>query len=351
MTPKLALMDSVFDINRREFVRTLTGCTAAAGALALGVPASPQEKEKPPEVETNIAEFLKVPKTAHSLPGPFPGRVVKVTDPHWLANDKVDAKVVAEMFEKGIRTLTGTTMKKSFVAFFTRDDVVGVKVNPVGPPLISTRPEVAEALIRWLVNSKLPRRNIVIWDRFDLDLKDAGFTPDRFPGARPHEGEHPVAAPAERSPAHEREEAVEEEAVDEVEDPEVDCEEAEHEKGGRQRDQDARQSPLWVGEELPPRSAPHHPGGGERGARGHHQQHHAAQCVQTHRRQADDHDEDVQGQGSASARELAARTWSREHPRLGQHERDRAPVHQRAQDRGEDQRVAHREAGDPQAPH
>ncbi len=182
MTRKLVLMDAVFDMNRREFVRTLTGCTAAAGALALGVPASGQEKEKTPEVETNIAAFLKVPKTAHSLPGPFPGKVVKVTDSHWLADDKVDGKVVAEMVEKGIRTLTGTTMKESFAAFFTRGDVVGLKVNPVGPPLISTRPEVAEAVVRWLVDNKLPRRNIVIWDRFDLDLKDAGFTPARFPG-------------------------------------------------------------------------------------------------------------------------------------------------------------------------
>jgi len=177
-------MDSAFDMNRREFVRTLTGCTAAAGALALGVPAPGQEKERTAEAQTNVGEFLKVPKTAHSLPGPFPGRVVKVTDPRWLASDNVDARVVAEMFERGIRTLTGTTMKKSFAAFFTRDDVVGVKVNPVGPPLISTKPEVAEALIRWLVDNKIPRRNIVIWDRFDLDLKDAGFTPDRFPGVR-----------------------------------------------------------------------------------------------------------------------------------------------------------------------
>ena len=177
-------MDVIFEMNRREFVRTATGCTAAAGALMLGVPASAQEKEAAPDVTTNIAEFLKVPRTRHSLPGPFPGRVVKVTDPRSLVDERVDGKVVAEMVERGIRTLTGTSMKKSFQMFFTRDDVVGLKVNPVGPPLISTKPEIAEAVIRWLVDNKLPIRNIVIWDRFDLDLKDAGFTPSRFPGVR-----------------------------------------------------------------------------------------------------------------------------------------------------------------------
>ena len=176
-------MDVIFEMNRREFVQTLTGCAAAA-SLTLGVPASGQEKDATPEVQTNIADFLKVPKTSHSLPGPFPGRVVKVTDLRSLVDERVDGKVVAEMVEKGIRSLTGTSMKKSFQMFFTREDVVGLKVNPVGPPLISTKPEVVEAVIRWLVDNRLPRRNIVIWDRFDLDLKDAGFTPARFPGVR-----------------------------------------------------------------------------------------------------------------------------------------------------------------------
>ena len=177
-------MDAIFEMNRREFVRTVAGCTAAAGAVMLGAPVSGQEKEAAPEVTTNIAEFLKVPKTPHSLPGPLPGRVVKVTDPRSLVDERVDGKVVAEMVERGIRTLTGTSMKKSFRMFFTRDDVVGLKVNPVGPPLISTKPEIAEVVISWLVDNKLPVRNIVIWDRFDLDLKDAGFTASRFPGVR-----------------------------------------------------------------------------------------------------------------------------------------------------------------------
>ena len=62
------------------------------------------------------------------------------------------------------------------------DDVVGIKVNPVGPGTISTHHEVVDALIDWLVANGLPRRNIIIWDRFDYMLKDAGFTPERYPG-------------------------------------------------------------------------------------------------------------------------------------------------------------------------
>jgi hypothetical protein len=62
------------------------------------------------------------------------------------------------------------------------NDVVGLKVNPVGPGLISTRLEVVDAVIDWLTSCGLPRRNIVIWDRFDYMLKDAGFTAERYPG-------------------------------------------------------------------------------------------------------------------------------------------------------------------------
>ena len=47
-------------------------------------------------------------------------------------------------------------MKESFGLFFDPRDVVGIKVNPVGPPLINTRPEVVEAVIQWLVDNGMP---------------------------------------------------------------------------------------------------------------------------------------------------------------------------------------------------
>ena len=59
---------------------------------------------------------MKVPKGKHALPGAFPGRVVEVKDPLSLVDDTIDAKVVAEMFEKGIRTLTGKDPKSSFAS-------------------------------------------------------------------------------------------------------------------------------------------------------------------------------------------------------------------------------------------
>jgi len=172
-------MNSALQLNRRDFVKA---GAVAAGGLVLGVPALGQESAKPPEVETNLADFMKSPKKPLSLPGPFPGRVVQVTDPRCLAGDKVDGAAVKKMFETGLTSLTQRDPKASFELLFTKSDIVGLKVNPVGPPLINTRPELLDAVIDWLTANGLPRQQIIIWDRFDYMLKDAGYTPERFPG-------------------------------------------------------------------------------------------------------------------------------------------------------------------------
>jgi hypothetical protein len=170
-------------LDRRDFVRAAAG-VCAASPLVLGVPLFGQGQQPAPAPETNIADFLKTPKTRHSLPGPFPGKVVEVKNPACLASDRFDQAVVNKMVEQGITGLTGVDPKKSFRMFFEKGDVVGLKVNPVGPPLINTRPELIGAVIRWLSDNEVPRKNIVIWDRFDYMLKDAGYTTERFPGIR-----------------------------------------------------------------------------------------------------------------------------------------------------------------------
>ena len=171
-------------LDRRDFVKAVGTCSVAAGGLVLAGPTFGSEQTPPVQVETNIGDFMKVAKGKHSLPGPFPGKVVKVTDTRSLVDEKLDAKVIAEMVQKGISSLTGKNMKDSFRLFFEPSDVVGLKVNPVGPPLIHTKPEVVDAVIAWLADNGIPKKNIVIWDRFDYMLTDAGYTPERFPGVQ-----------------------------------------------------------------------------------------------------------------------------------------------------------------------
>lgn len=170
-------------VNRRDFLK-ISG--VLGGGLILGNPSLwAQETKSNPEIvrpKTNIEEALKIPRTPHSLPGPFPGQVVEINDPGAMKNDLPDTAVLQTMFQRGITQLTGQDLTQSFARFFKKDDVVGIKVNPVGPGLISTRVELVEVIIDWLLQNGIPKANIIIWDRFDYMLQDAGFTAARFPG-------------------------------------------------------------------------------------------------------------------------------------------------------------------------
>jgi hypothetical protein len=105
-----------------------------------------------------------------------------VQDPAATAGDRPVPEAVAAMFARGMRALTGRDEKESFRLLFTKDDVVGIKVNPVGPGLISTNLELVDAILAWLVSNGIPKERVVIWDRFDTMLRDAGFTEERYPG-------------------------------------------------------------------------------------------------------------------------------------------------------------------------
>ena len=175
-------MSSIFNVDRRSFLKI--GSAVGAGVL-LGNPsvwAGDQDKKEKTKPDTNVSDVLAEPRTPHSLPGPFPGRVVEVIDPAAMANDEPSPDRVRAMFEKGIRELTGREMRESFDLLFTGDDVIGIKVNPVGAGLINTRLELVDAIVAWLTDAGVPRANLVIWDRFDSMLTDAGFTEERYPG-------------------------------------------------------------------------------------------------------------------------------------------------------------------------
>jgi hypothetical protein len=133
-------------------------------------------------VRTNIDDALAIPRTDRSLPGPFPGRVVQVSDETATSGDKPVPEAVDAMFRRGVRSLTGRDEKQGFELLFSPDDVVGIKVNPVGAGIISTRLEVVDVIIAWLVRNGLAKDRIVIWDRFDSMLREAGYTEERFPG-------------------------------------------------------------------------------------------------------------------------------------------------------------------------
>jgi uncharacterized protein (DUF362 family) len=94
----------------------------------------------------------------------------------FLPSGDLDRTRVTEMVSLGLRRLTGTRDAGESVArLFSRDDRVAVKVNTIGGREISTRPDLSLALAEVLSNGGQPAKNIIIWDRTNRELRQAGY--------------------------------------------------------------------------------------------------------------------------------------------------------------------------------
>lgn len=83
---------------------------------------------------------------------------------------------LARMFETGLKlVMKAATPGEAAAAVFRPGDRVGVKINTIGGRAISTRPETALALAGVLAAGGLKPGNIVIWDRTNRELREAGF--------------------------------------------------------------------------------------------------------------------------------------------------------------------------------
>jgi uncharacterized protein (DUF362 family) len=92
------------------------------------------------------------------------------------AGATIQPNKLARLYEKGIQVLTGQpNIKDGLSSIFKREDRVGIKINTIGGKILSTRPEVSLSLANQLTELPLPEKNIVIWDRTNRELKEAGY--------------------------------------------------------------------------------------------------------------------------------------------------------------------------------
>ena len=171
-------------LSRRTFMG-LAAAGAAGAALAPRLAGQDAASTGPPVIKTNIEEAMKIPRGAGAMPGRYPGRVVALKPGAMSEAGEIDADKVQRAVDRGMAALTGEEdMGKAWAQFVTPEDVVGIKVNPIGGNLLSTRPEVVDAIVEGLRAAGVPDANIVIWDRRLFQMHEAGFTEERFPGIR-----------------------------------------------------------------------------------------------------------------------------------------------------------------------
>lgn len=171
-------------MQRRTFFRSLAwgGLGAALTPVVKAAsPAVPEQKIP----DTNIDEALAIPRLDCSMPGKYPGKVVRTTHPHCVVDGKPAEKVTYEMLKKSICRLAGKSdASEAWLQFVGPEDRIGLKVNPIAGKLLSTSHALVRSVIRQLEEAGIPRENLLIWDRREEDLKNSGFTAENYPGIR-----------------------------------------------------------------------------------------------------------------------------------------------------------------------
>jgi len=95
----------------------------------------------------------------------------------WGSGGDLDRIKISDMLSLGFRLLTGAREAgESLARLFAPGDRIGIKVNTIGGRKISTRPELSLSLAELLVKNGQPDRNIVIWDRTNRELREAGYS-------------------------------------------------------------------------------------------------------------------------------------------------------------------------------
>ncbi|MGE3311833.1 MAG: hypothetical protein AB7O66_17845 [Limisphaerales bacterium] len=103
-------------------------------------------------------------------------RVFVVHNPAATRNLSAQPEVVADMVSSGVTLLTGkTNASEAWRSLVSPDQVVGVKVHSSPGSDSGTRPAVASAVLRGLLDAGHPPQKIILWDRRLSDLRAAGF--------------------------------------------------------------------------------------------------------------------------------------------------------------------------------
>ncbi|MCX7015165.1 MAG: DUF362 domain-containing protein [Candidatus Sumerlaeota bacterium] len=143
-------------MDRRDFLRTAAGLSAAMAAVRIGRPAG-----APPPASAPAKRAL----------------VVRAHDPAVrVQGEQFDPARLQQMLDKALMRVTNANDAASaWKALFSPKDVVGLKVNCLAGPRMSTHPAVVDQIVRGLRLAGVPDVNIYIWEMKSPELQRAGF--------------------------------------------------------------------------------------------------------------------------------------------------------------------------------
>lgn len=179
-------------ITRRGFlVGAGAGLAAGAPLTWLGINAW---KHWNPTGESRLSSrTTELDHPPDAMPGPFPGRVIEVQRPDAVSSSNdVHPAAVKAMMDRGMIELSGADHpQEAWKRFFEPDDVVGIKVNPVGmtrPGYVGaiSSPAVLIETVEGLKSAGVRPRNIIVFERYAKEFRDAGY--EAVMSTRPMDG-------------------------------------------------------------------------------------------------------------------------------------------------------------------
>src|SRR4030066_951354 len=104
-------------------------------------------------------------------------RVVSVAASDILVETKYNPDAGNRACEAGMKELTGQkTAADAWASLFSPDDVVGIKINCIGAPRISSSLASVNATVAGLKSAGVKENNIIIWDRPAREFQKTGLT-------------------------------------------------------------------------------------------------------------------------------------------------------------------------------
>nr|NQU92860.1 DUF362 domain-containing protein [Bacteroidota bacterium] len=172
---------------RRNFFRLVAAGSLGATMMSplLINKAQSQEKTTDEKPATNIADAKKHPRNKQSMPGKYPGKVAQVSHPNCVVENEPVESVAYDMISSGMLSLTGAaTLKEAWLQFVSPDEVIGLKLNPVAGKPLSTSHAVTKSIIKQLEEAGIPKENLILWDRREMQLHEVGYTNENYPGIK-----------------------------------------------------------------------------------------------------------------------------------------------------------------------
>lgn len=89
---------------------------------------------------------------------------------------KIHIVKLEHLLDRALMTYCKTeSPKKAWLKIVKPSDTVGLKVNCLAGKGLSTTPELVEIIVKKLIETGVKQSQIIIWDRFNADLKRAGY--------------------------------------------------------------------------------------------------------------------------------------------------------------------------------